>query len=129
MGQERAVYIFIEKTSSESRSHDRQETQAVETQVFLMVEQLFIASAWIWGIHALFYHLIFERTGDFLERILGTTVCKPLFICPPCQSSVHGFFWGLYFFSLSIKIIPFIICLTGLNYVIKTFVYREETSP
>lgn len=97
-----------------------------------MVEQLIIASAWVWGVHCLFSEgMILEKAGYTLERIIGTTICKPLFLCPPCQSSIHGLAFGLYFYGLSFQILIFIICLTGLNYAIKKIIYPdyEDTSP
>ncbi len=92
------------------------------------MEEILIISCWIWGVHSLFRHLIFQEFGDFIERILGTTICKPIFICPPCMSSVHGSISGLFIYGLSFKVILFVIALTGFNYAIKTFIYKEEKS-
>lgn len=91
-----------------------------------MIENIILISAWCWGVHCLFNEdYILGGIGLVIERTIGTTLCKPLFLCPPCMSSIHGFAWALYFYGLDFKIIPFVIALTGLNYVIKTFVYPE----
>lgn len=100
-----------------------------------MIEALLITSALIWGIHGLLNpddNLLFNDVGGFLERILGTTVCKPLFLCPPCMSSAWGVPAGLVYFGLSLKIFTFAICLLGINYVIKKAIYPdyyEDQSP
>lgn len=100
-----------------------------------MVEALIITTAIIWGVHGLFNpddNLLLNGVGGLLERTLGTTICKPLFLCPPCQSSIYGLISGLIYFGFSVKILLFIICLLGINYAIKKIIYpeyEEETSP
>lgn len=88
---------------------------------------LITASAWCFGIYAVFdsKHLL-GKLGSFIERIAGTTACRPLFLCPTCMGSFHGLVSGLIFFGLSIKIIPFMICLAGTNFVILNFMPDEE---
>jgi hypothetical protein len=91
-----------------------------------MINNLLIATAWIWGVHCLFYEgYLFEKLGNKLHDEVGDWICKPLFDCPPCMSSIHGVIFGIIFYGVSIKVIPFIICLCGINYVIKSFVYPE----
>lgn len=82
--------------------------------------------AWIWGVHCIFSEgYTMHRFGLFLERILGTTLCKPLFICPPCMSSVHGLLFA-FLISMPYHIIPyFMIVLCGINFIIKKFVYPD----
>lgn len=77
------------------------------------------ASLWIWGVYAVFdsKHLL-GRIASWIEAKTSTTFCRPLFLCPVCMSSAHGITWGLILFGLSFQIIPFIICLAGLNYII-----------
>lgn len=91
------------------------------------IECLIISSAWCFGIYAIFdsKHLL-SKLGSFIERIMGTNLCRPLFLCPTCMSSFHGLISGVIFFGLSIKILPFMICLAGINFIIVTFMPDEE---
>lgn len=85
-----------------------------------------LCSAWIWGIHCMFSEgFIFYKAGVFLEKTIGTTACKPIFLCPPCMSSVHGVVWSIAFCIPVKMIIPFIIALCGVNFIIKKFVYPD----
>lgn len=100
-----------------------------------MAEILLIASAFIWGLHGILNpddNLIGNGLGALLERTLGTTICKPLFLCPPCMSSVWGLVFGISYFGLELKVLLFVICLLGINYAVKKIIYpeyEEETSP
>lgn len=83
-----------------------------------------INSLFIWGIHCSFSDgFIFHGVGKVMERTIGTTLCKPLFGCPPCQSSVYGIAGYWLYFGLSWLMIPYVICLCGFNYVIKEHLY------
>lgn len=91
------------------------------------ISGLIISSMWCFGVYAAFdsKHLL-GKFGSFAERILGTTLCRPLFLCPTCMGSVHGIITGLILFGISIKIIPFVICLAGINFVILNMMPGEE---
>lgn len=84
-----------------------------------MIQNIIIASLWCFGVYAIFdsRHLL-GRLGGWLQRKIGITACRPLFLCPTCMASFHGITWAVYFYGLSFKIIPFVICLAGANYVI-----------
>jgi len=41
------------------------------------------------------------------------------------MGSVHGLLSGFIYFGLSIKILPFMICLAGVNFVILSFMPDE----
>lgn len=95
---------------------------------------ILITSAWIWGVNCLFSegHLL-EATGDVLWEALPEWICKPLFNCPACMSSVHGLIWffvGIPFcFNDTLPIgqlIPFLICLCGLNFLLIKFTSKER---
>lgn len=88
--------------------------------------QLFFASLWCFGIYAVFNndHLL-GPVADWLENVTSVTFCRPLFGCPPCMASVHGSYLGLILFGFSWTILPFIICLCGLNFIIKTLIFKE----
>jgi hypothetical protein len=108
---------------------------------------LILTSLWCFGFRALFQEdMIFEKIGDKLwgeekyytidkatkvkKGLLPEWICKPLFQCPPCMSSIHGTYA---FFSLfdhhHINIldtvslwVAFCVCLCGLNYLITKIV-------
>lgn len=89
---------------------------------------LVIGVLWTWGIHCLFSEgYILEPVGLVIEKAIGTWACKPLFLCPPCMSSVHGiiiFFWivDLPWYNVFV----YVICLTGINFIIKEWLYLEK---
>lgn len=84
---------------------------------------LIITSLWIWGIHG-FYQL--TKLADALEW-LPSWFKKPLWDCPPCCSSFHGTVAFMAFHhDLNLLLWPvFCICLCGLNYIIKEFLYAS----
>lgn len=92
-----------------------------------MIEHLFIASAWCFGIYAIFdsKHLL-GRLGGWLQSRLGATVCRPLFLCPTCQASVHGIPAAIYLYGFSLQSVWFVIALAGLNYIIITILPEYE---
>lgn len=85
---------------------------------------LAIGVLWIAGVWTLFRpKMLFGDLADWLEyyaklafgKEWGEYVCKPLFRCPPCMSSIHGSYvwvilggswWGL---------VPYCVCLCGAN--------------
>jgi len=87
-----------------------------------------IAVLWCWGINCLFSEgYIFEIIGRLLERFLGTWLCKPLFFCPPCMGSIHG--TAIFFLFVDLRwtySFLFVVCLTGLNFIIKEHLYPSE---
>lgn len=85
---------------------------------------LLIGSTWIWGVFAAFDEgNIFWGIRKTAEKTIGTTLCKPVFGCPYCQASLHGTAIAFYHYGLSWVIIPYVICLCGLNFIIKTHLY------
>ena len=56
---------------------------------------------------------VFGRFTNWVEHKLPKWVCKPLFICPPCMSSVHGT-WVWFALGGDALYWPlFVICLCG----------------
>lgn len=87
-----------------------------------MIENLIISSLWCLGIYCTFgTNYIFGRYGDYLREILPRWAAKPLFDCPPCMASVHGTLIHLVLGGSLITWIPFVICLSGLNYFLTQF--------
>lgn len=88
---------------------------------------LLFGAFWTWGVSCLFQEgYILEKPGNYLWGNWPKWICKPLFACPPCMSSVHGsviaicyFDWHLYY------ILPYMICLCGINFIIKSILYPE----
>lgn len=84
------------------------------------IELLIITSLWIWGMHG-----FFQLTELSTKIRLPMAIRKPLFDCPPCQSSVHGTiaFWWIFSHPTIPLWIAFCFCLCGLNYIIKEHLY------
>lgn len=86
---------------------------------------LIISSLWIWGFNFCFREKqIFGAVGKFLDDTLSNWICKPLFKCPMCMSSVHGTILFLLLCSTYHKPyhvdyhIFFMVALCGLNDII-----------
>lgn len=81
-----------------------------------------LSSMWCLGIFGLFYPgMILGDVGDYLAVNISKWVFKPTIGCMPCMASV----WGLIIYMNvmygelgSLFLIPFIICLSGLNFFI-----------
>lgn len=104
------------------------------------IAAILVATFWIWGIHCVFA-TIFKgaatRINAWLTQLFNNNarsaryVLKPLIWCPPCMASVHGafMFWVIFWHSGTIGalwIFPFMICLCGLNFIIKEALYPME---
>lgn len=87
-----------------------------------MIEKLLFASLWCLGVYCIFSpNYILGRVGDFMRNELPRWMAKPLFDCPPCMASFHGLMF-CFFYSLSpFEFVPFVICLSGLNYLATQF--------
>ena len=85
---------------------------------------LIIGSLWIWGVFAVFDEgnlLWFIR--DNFEKTCGKWLAKPLFACPYCQASFHGGAIGLIYYDFHLIVLAYIVCLCGLNFIIKEYLY------
>jgi len=46
---------------------------------------------------------------------------KPLYDCPPCMGSLHGFVaFFLLFGTMDFRVVPFIFCVSGLNWLLSS---------
>lgn len=89
---------------------------------------LVLTSFWCVGVWNAFDEgMIFGKVGIWARGRGGKTpvkahlpawAIKPLFDCPFCMSSIHGFASYAIFHGIDWMVIPFIVCLSGLNYVI-----------
>lgn len=78
---------------------------------------LILTFLWCYGVRTLFSEgFLLERVGDWAWE-KSEFISKPLFQCPPCQSSIHGTIAYFIFFDGFLLWIPFCICLCGLNYL------------
>lgn len=87
-----------------------------------MIEHLIINALWIWGFHTLFQPgMILFKLSNKLTLMIPPRfewIHKPLWLCPPCMSSIHGF-CGFFLAGHDITLIPaYLIALTGLNYLL-----------
>jgi hypothetical protein len=94
---------------------------------------------WTWGFRTPFQEGYFlEKIGNFFRseddssppELIGNWFTKPLFDCPPCMASVHGLIISSVYYSFQyewmiFKIIGYIVCLCGLNFIIKSIIYPE----
>lgn len=95
---------------------------------------IIISSLWIFGINCLFSEgHIFERAGDWIHNNMPEWVYKPTVGCPACQSSLHGLLFFIVVFPVSFEVemnvrslIPFLICLCGLNFIILKITNKER---
>lgn len=89
---------------------------------------LALAVCWIWGIYCIFNtKYLLGWVHAWLEHFTNHTIMKPVMACPPCMSSLHGVFlyWGLFPEFNFLQFIFFIVLLTGVNFLIKEFIYQE----
>lgn len=82
-----------------------------------MIENLIIGCLWCFGFWKLWDDLLLPLRTK-IELAITMRWTKPLFNCPPCMASVHGFGLGLYFFGLDPIIILYCFALCGLNYIV-----------
>lgn len=82
---------------------------------------LAVTVAWIWGFEYVFKPgEIFSRVGDWIRDVFPEWICKPLFDCKYCMSSVHG----TIMFAIFLSGYPwplwilFCFCLTGITAMI-----------
>jgi hypothetical protein len=87
---------------------------------------LIIACNWCFGIFTPFHEgYILESIGDRIRSVIGKQLSKPIFGCPPCMASIHGAAIGLFWWGIDLRVIPFMICLCGLNFIIKNIIFPE----
>jgi hypothetical protein len=87
---------------------------------------LLFGSFWIWGIYAPFSEgYVFEKVGTFFTKLLGKQIVKPLFACPVCMPSVHGSILAVVVYDFTFIALAFVICLCGLNFIIKSILFPE----
>jgi hypothetical protein len=86
---------------------------------------LIIGSLWCFGIYAPFSEgYIFENIGNFGIKHLGK-LAKPLFACTVCMPSIHGSIIAVIFYDWTWMAGAFVICLCGLNFIVKSILFPE----
>lgn len=88
--------------------------------------ELIFGALWCYGVYAVFNndHLL-GPVADWIESRTSATFCRPLFGCPPCMASFHGGIIGLCVFGFHLPVIPYMICLCGMNYIVKQIIFDE----
>lgn len=88
---------------------------------------LLIGCVWIWGVYCPFSDgYAFAKVGDWVRSVIPMWLYKPLFGCPPCMSSAHGFFISAIYYDWHIyPMAAYIVCLCGLNFIIKSILFPE----
>lgn len=90
---------------------------------------LVLTSLWCIGVwNAFGTDMIFGKIGEWgrglrsgkivVENHLPLWAVKPLWDCPSCMASLHGFASYAIFHGIDWMVIPFIVCLSGLNYIV-----------
>lgn len=87
------------------------------------VTHIFLTSLWCVGLWRSFdTGMIFGKLDLILQKKLSNFVYKPLIGCVTCMASVHGFVaYFLFNYSIDVKVIPFIVCVAGLNSILSYF--------
>lgn len=79
---------------------------------------LILTSLWCFGVwNAFDEDMVFGGLRKYIDNWPGW-IRKPLVDCPPCLASVHGFAAYAIFHEIDLMVIPFIVCLSGLNWLL-----------
>lgn len=94
---------------------------------------LIFGACWTWGIHCVFSEgYLLAGVGNMIRKNVPKWAQKPTIDCPPCMSSIHGFAISAVYFDWHIyPMLAYVVCLCGLNFVIKSILYPEyeDVSP
>lgn len=84
---------------------------------------------WTWGVHCLFApKYILYKIGEVIWESVPKWLTKPLFVCPPCMASVHGFLIATAYYDFHLMIIiVYMVCLCGVNFILKELIYADDT--
>lgn len=89
---------------------------------------IIVGAFWTWGVHCLFDEgFVLNPIREYFRREgMPVWIAKPLYLCPPCMSSVHGMMIsGIYFEWHLYPMAAYMVCLCGLNYIIKSILFPE----
>lgn len=93
----------------------------------MQIENIFIVSLWCLGFWKAFdTEMIFAKLDEKYLQKLPEWLYKPTFGCTICFASIHGTIW---FFILNDWtewrwLLPFIVCVSGLNYILSSIIGR-----
>lgn len=93
------------------------------------ITHVLIASLWCLGFWKAFdAEMIFSRLDtDYLQK-LPDWIYKPLVGCTICMASIHGGTWFIVLNGLSWWIVPFVVCVAGLNFIFSAIIGRHLTN-
>lgn len=94
---------------------------------------------WTWGFRTPFQEGYFlEKVGRFFRtededssppEYFGNWFTKPVFDCPPCMASLHGFIIASFYYGAAglnlLIVFGYMVCLCGINFIIKSIIYPE----
>ena len=86
---------------------------------------LLAGTVYCFGVYKIFQDIL-TGPATWMELKIGSKWCKPLFLCPPCMASFHGFYLGVIFFGFDWTILLYCICLCGANYIVNSLLPEYE---
>lgn len=105
-------------------------------EILFFLAAILFGFLWIWGVHCAMT-MVFKGIAAKIEALLfqllnnntklTRAILKPIFLCPPCMSSLHGLILFLVLFQgwPFYHVIAYVIVLAGLNYIVKEALYPE----
>lgn len=89
---------------------------------------LLFGACWTWGVYCVFAegYIMWFLNKNLEQTAFPNWAAKPLYRCPPCMSSIHGFAISAAYFDFHIyPMMAYMVCLCGLNFIIKSILYPE----
>ncbi len=87
---------------------------------------LLITSFWCIGVYKIFEEgMIFGWLARAINKNIPPLFTKPVYNCCVCMGSLHGLIaFNIFFGLFSLAVIPFMICLAGLNWLLASIAER-----
>jgi hypothetical protein len=86
-----------------------------------MIENIIVTSLWCLGFYKAFDEGMVFGCIAKVCIVLPLWLRKPLYDCPPCMGSAHGFVaFFIFYGTIDFRIIPFIFCVSGLNWLLSS---------
>lgn len=83
---------------------------------------IFLTSLWCVGLWKAFDGgMIFSKVDLYLSNKLPNVIYKPLIGCIPCMASIHGAASYFIFVGVDLMVIPFVVCVCGMNVILTHF--------
>lgn len=97
-----------------------------------MLTNILLTSLWCLGFYKAFDdNMVFSFIRKYLISYRWSSpefkpkyvhwIWKPIFDCPPCMASLHGFIaFFIFYGTIDFRVIPFIFCVSGLNWLLSS---------